>query len=88
MRLPISEQYFDPIANGNRDLVEDCLVNSCNVSEDVLQFATDYYWVENWIEAIIDYYDLQDEFEDYMKSNREGYVLYPEFDEDEDAWND
>lgn len=86
MKLPISEQYFDP--HKARDLVEDCLVNGCNVSEDVLQFATDYYWTENWIEAIIDYYDLQDEFEDYMKDNRDEYILDSDEDEDEDSWTD
>lgn len=77
MRLPISEQYFDPLKE--RDLIEDCIL-WLNVNWEVLEFATDYYWVEDWLNAIIDYYDLQDDFEEYMKENRKGYVL----DSDED----
>lgn len=80
MKLPISEQYFDPIKE--RNLVEDCLL-WLNVNWEVIQFATDMYWVEKWIEDIIDYYDLQYDFEGYMKENRWGYFL--DSNEDEDA---
>ena len=72
MRLPISEQYFDP--HKERDLVEDFMWWA-GVSGEVLQFATDMYWTENWILDIINYYDLEDDFEEYMKENRDGYVL-------------
>jgi len=74
MRLPISEQYFDPLANNNWLLVEDFMWWTW-VPGEVLQFATDMYWVETWIEDILDYYDLEQDFEDYMKENRDGYVL-------------
>ena len=84
MRLPISEQYFDPLANNNWQLVEDFMWWAW-VSGEVLQFATDMYWVETWIEDILDYYDLGDDFEEYLKENRDGYVL--DDNEDEDAWN-
>lgn len=80
MNLPISEKYFDPIANDNWQLVEDFMWWA-GVSGEVLQFATDYYWVSDWVEAIIDYYDLADDFEEYLKDNREDYIL--DSDEDE-----
>ena len=80
MNLPISEKYFDPIANDNWQLVEDFMWWA-GVSGEVLQFATDMYWVETWIEDILNYYDLEQDFEDYMKDNREDYVL--DSDEDE-----
>lgn len=57
-------QYFD--CNKNRDLVEDFINNTWVVSSDTLQFVTDYWWIDDWVSAIIDYYDLQDEFEDYV----------------------
>lgn len=72
MKLPISEQYFDPLKH--YDLVEDFMWWA-GVSGEVLQFATDMYWVETWIEDILNYYDLEQDFEDYMKDNREDYVL-------------
>ena len=78
MRLPISEKYFDPLKY--YDLVEDFMWWA-GVSGEVLQFATDMYWVETWIEDILNYYDLEQDFEDYMKDNREDYVL--DSDEDE-----
>ena len=72
MRLPISEQYFDPLKN--YDLVEEFMWWA-GVSGEVLQFATDMYWVEDWINDILDYYDLEEDFEEYMKDNRDDYVL-------------
>lgn len=72
MRLPISEQYFDPLKH--YDLVEDFMWWA-GVSGEVLQFATDMYWVEDWINDILNYYDLEEDFEEYMKDNREDYVL-------------
>lgn len=72
MRLPISEQYFDPLKH--YDLVEDFMWWA-GVSGEVLQFATDMYWVEDWINDILNYYDLEDDFEEYMKDNRDDYVL-------------
>lgn len=88
MHLPISEQYFDPLKGDNRSLVENFMFD-CGVSLDTLQFATDYYWVSEWIEAILDYYDLEDDFEEYMKDNRDEYVLDDnDEDEDEDSWDD
>ena len=80
MNLPISEKYFDPIADNNWQLVEDFMWWA-GVSGEVLQFATDMYWVETWIEDILNYYDLEQDFEDYMKDNREDYAL--DSDEDE-----
>lgn len=78
MRLPISEQYFDPLKH--YDLVEDFMWWA-GVSGEVLQFATDMYWIEDWINDILNYYDLEEDFEEYMKGNRDAYVLYPEFNE-------
>lgn len=72
-------QYFG--CNKNRDLVEDFINNTWVVSSDTLQFVTDYWWIDDWVSAIIDYYDLQDEFEDYLKDNRKDYIL--DSDEDE-----
>ena len=72
MRLPISEQYFDPLKH--YDLVEDFMWWA-GVSGEVLQFATDMYWIEDWINDILNYYDLEEDFEEYMKDNREDYVL-------------
>ena len=72
-------QYFD--FNKNRDLVESFLEDSWTVSSDTLQFVTDYWWIDNWVSAIIDYYDLDEDFEDYLKDNREDYIL--DSDEDE-----
>lgn len=72
MRLPISEQYFDPLKH--YDLVEDFMWWA-GVSGEVLQFATDMYWIEEWINDILNYYDLEEDFEEYMKDNREDYVL-------------
>lgn len=62
-------QYFD--CNKNRDLVEDFINNTWVVSSDTLQFVTDYWWIDDWVSAIIDYYDLQDEFEDYILDSNE-----------------
>ena len=62
-------QYFD--CNKNRDLVEDFINNTWVVSSDTLQFVTDYWWIDDWVSAIIDYYDLQDEFEDYVLDSDE-----------------
>lgn len=72
-------QYFD--CNKNRDLVESFLEDSWTVSLDTLQFVTDYWWIDNWVNAIIDYYDLDEDFEDYLKDNRDDYIL--DYDEDE-----
>ena len=72
MRLPISEQYFDPLKH--YDLVEEFMWLA-GVSGEVLQFATDMYWIEDWINDILNYYDLEEDFEEYMKDNREDYVL-------------
>lgn len=66
-------QYFD--CNKNRDLVEGFLEDSWTVSSDTLQFVTDYWWTDDWVSAIIDYYDLDEDFEDYLKDNRDEYVL-------------
>lgn len=60
--------YFDCVKN--YDLIEECLLNQCNVNWEVLAFATDYYGVTSWIEAIIDYYDLEEDVEKYMEENR------------------
>ena len=77
MNLPISEKYFDPIANDNWQLVEDFMWWA-GVSGEVLQFATDYYWVSDWVEAIIDYYNLADDFEEYLKENWSWYNDAPD----------
>ena len=77
MNLPISEKYFDPIADNNWQLVEDFMWWA-GVSGEVLQFATDYYWVSDWVEAIVDYYDLADDFEEYLKENWSWYNDAPD----------
>ena len=77
MNLPNSQKYFDPIADDNRSLVENFIFDS-GVSLEVLQFATDYYWVSDWLEAVIDYYDLEDDFEEYLKDNRDWYEESPD----------
>jgi len=77
MNLPNSQKYFDPIADNNRSLVENFIFDS-GVSLEVLQFATDYYWVSDWLEAVLDYYDLEDDFEEYLKDNRDWYGESPD----------
>lgn len=77
MNLPNSQKYFDPIADNNRSLVENFIFDS-GVSLEVLQFATDYYWVSDWLEAVIDYYDLEDDFEEYLKENWSWYNDSPD----------
>ena len=78
MRLPISEQYFDELKH--YDLVEDFMWWA-GVSGEVLQFATDMYWTDTWVCDILNYYDLEEDFENYLKDNRDEYVL--DSDEDE-----
>lgn len=77
MHLKNSEKYFDPIADNNRQLVED-FMDWTGVSGEVLQFATDYYWVSDWLEAILDYYDLADDFEEFVEENWSWYNKAPE----------
>ena len=47
------------------DLIEEFIVES-GISAEVLQFATDYMGLTDGMEAVIDYYDLADELEEYL----------------------
>ena len=80
MRLSISDIYFDALEH--YDLVEDFLWWA-GIPGEVLQFATWMYWVDTWIEDILNYYDLEDDFEEYLKENRDEYPQEDEPDEEE-----
>lgn len=67
MRLPISEDYFD--ASKHWDLIEEFIVEYNWIHPDVLQFATDMYWFETWLEDVLNYYDIEQEFDDYIHEN-------------------
>ncbi|MBO7713856.1 MAG: hypothetical protein J6S85_09830 [Methanobrevibacter sp.] len=49
----------------NYDLIEEFIIES-GISSDVLQFATDYMGLSDGMDAVIDYYDLADELEEYL----------------------
>lgn len=50
-----------------------------NINHDVLEFATDYYGLTDWVEAILDYYDL-----DLSERLRDNWEEYEEEEEEEE----
>lgn len=50
-----------------------------NINHDVLEFATDYYGLTDWVEAILDYYDL-----DLSERLRDNWGEYEEEEEEEE----
>lgn len=53
-----------------------------NINHDVLEFATDYYGLTDWVEAILDYYDL-----DLSERLRDNWEEYEEEEEEEEEEN-
>lgn len=47
------------------DLIEWFIVDS-GISAELLQFATDYMGLSDGMEAVIDYYDLSDDLEEFL----------------------